>query len=606
MVEKLKNMIIEANAAYRSGEPIMSDQDYDQLLDQLAILSPDDELLTKVGVEVDETRKVKLPIEMASMNKIKTIEEIDSWIKTRGINPDNMVVITPKYDGISLACDEKTKQGFTRGDGVFGQNSDQHIKLINNMLDDTDRLDFTYGEAIMKKSVFLKKYFPKSPNPRNLVAGLFNSKTATEQLKDCDFIKFGAVHNDQFTRKSELLDYLNSKQEVKVPYTLSKISELSEDMLIKLFHKYSEDYTIDGLIIELDDLSMQKSLGREKTSNNPVWARAFKHNSFEEKAQTVVLGITWNISKQGLLKPVINIEPVNLDGAMVSNITGNNARFIKDMGIGVGSIIVVKRSGMVIPIVVEVKTTVDFVLPEIGSEIGWNENGIELITLTETDDQKIKKNIAFFEILEADNVSEGIIKQLWDAGFKTIKDILSLTKDDLEKLDGFGKRKAKIVFDSLRKSTTDVQLSKLQHATGLFPMLGSKKLVLLEHFTEKPTVEMVSKLDGFAEKSSMSYVDNYDSFYEFIKDLPITIQRNVEVVLESTDLLNKTFVFTGVRRKDLEEVILSKGGKIGSGVSKNSSYLVCKDVDASSSKLVKARELGVGVIDVAELESMLK
>jgi DNA ligase (NAD+) len=288
-------------------------------------------------------------------------------------------------------------------------------------------------------------------------------------------------------------------------------------------------------------------------------------------------------------------------------VTGNNARFVKDMGLGVGAKVVVKRSGMVIPIIADVLETVDFVQPTIeGVELGWNENGIELITLTETDDQKLKKNISFFEILEADNVSEGVITQLWDAGYKTISDILNLATSDLEKIDRFGKRKAKIVYDSIQKSITNVQLSKLQHATGIFKGLGSKKLVLLEDFVTKPTIDQVMSIEGFAEISAKSYIDSYDEFFDFIKDLPVTISQKVEVVKTGTDLEGKQFVFTGVRRKDLEEVIESRGGKIGGSVSKNTTHLVMKAIGSGSSKEKKAIDLGVEVITVEQLEKLLQ
>ena len=275
------------------------------------------------------------------------------------------------------------------------------------------------------------------------------------------------------------------------------------------------------------------------------------------------------------------------------------------MGIGVGAKVIVKRSGMVIPIIADVIETVEFQMPDVDN-IDWNENGVELVTLTETDDQKLKKNISFFEILEADNVSEGVITQLWDAGYKTISDILNLTTSDLEKIDRFGKRKAKIVHDSIQKSVTNVSLSKLQHATGIFKGLGSKKLLLLEDFVTKPTVDQVMSIEGFAEISAKSYVDSYDEFFNFVKDLPITIAEKLEVVKTGNDLDGKQFVFTGVRRKDLEEVIVGRGGVIGGSVSKNTTHLVMKAKGSGSSKETKAISLGVTILTVEELEDLLK
>ena len=608
MIEQLKEQIIKANDAYRLGQPIISDTNYDQLVEELSLLSPDDELLTKVGVEIaDETRKGRLPIEMASMNKIKSMNDVDDWSRLKGISKKEMVIITPKYDGLSLCVNEMTSEAFTRGDGEFGQKSNEHYSLIQNHLNlEEDSFRFTYGEVMIPKQVFIDKFSADFANPRNLVAGLLNSKTVSESLKDCQYIKYGAVCNTIFDTKQEVLNELNKGQKIKVQYYICELADLSEGLLIELFHKFSTEFEIDGLIIELNDLSLQNKLGRETSSNNPVWARAFKHPSFEQSAETDVIGISWNISKQGLLKPILHITPVKLDGVTVSNVTGNNARFVKDLGLGVGAKVVVKRSGMVIPIIADVITPVEFVQPTIkGVEVDWNEAGIELITLTETDDQKLKKIVAFFEILEADNVSEGVITQLWEAGYKTIKDILTLRTSDLEKIDRFGKRKADIVFNSIQKSVSGVQLSKLQHATGIFKGLGSKKLILLEEFTTKPTVDQIMSIEGFAEVSAKSYIESYDIFFDFIKDLPVTIVEKAESVKVGTDLEGKSFVFTGVRRIDLESDIESRGGKIGSGVSKTTTHLVMKAIGSGSSKEKKAIELGVEVITIEQLEKLL-
>jgi len=611
MIEQLKEKIRLANEAYRIGEPIMSDKEYDILVEELSDMSPDDELLSVIGHEVlDETRKTRLPIPMASMNKIKSLDEIKDWQRLKLIPNAVEIICTPKFDGLSLCVDEVIGEAITRGDGVYGQRSTEHYRLIKNHLDINNIFEYSYGEVIMPKQVFLDKYANDFANPRNLVAGLINSKSISESLRDCNYIKYGAIPTSQFrnhfTTKQEILDKLNEGQTSKVSYHVCGILDLTEELLISLFKEWSQEYEIDGIILEVNNLVTQNSLGRETSSGNPVWARAFKHPSFEQSAETDVIGISWNISKQGLLKPILHINPVKLDGVTVSNVTGNNARFVKDSGLGIGSKVVVKRSGMVIPKIVDVVKTVDFVEPIIeGIEIGWNDAGIELITLTETDDQKLRKNISFFEILEADSVGEGVITQLWDAGYKTIEQILNLTTSDLEGIDRFGKRKAKIVHDSIKKSIKDVQLSKLQHATGIFPGLGSKKLILLEHFTEKPSIQQVMEIEGFAEISSKNYVDNYDKFLTFVKGLPITIVEKVEVVSVSSDLVGKQFVFTGVRRKDLEEDIVSRGGIIGGSVSKNTTHLVMKVKGSGSSKEEKAISLGVEILTVEDLENLL-
>jgi NAD-dependent DNA ligase len=620
MIGELVNKIKQANEAYRIGKPIMSDSQYDILVDELKQLDPHNDILPNVGhVIADETRKRKLPIEMASMNKVKTMDEISDWCRLKGINISQTVVITPKYDGLSLCVNELTGESFTRGDGTYGQKSDEHYKLIGNHLYENINgnfdpfapieFKFTYGEVMMPKKVFVDKYSMDYANPRNLVAGLLNSKEVTEPLKDTVYIKYGAVLDSRFEgaymTKSELLTALNQGQEIQVPFKVISIKDLTHEILFDLFKTWSQDFEIDGLIIEVDFLQTQDMLGRETSSNNPCWARAYKSPDFEQVAETTIIGISWNISKQGFLKPTLHVNPVKLDGVTISNVTGNNARFVKDLGLGKGAKVLIKRSGMVIPIIYDVVEKVQFQMPDVPN-IDWNENGVELMTLTETDEQRFKQTVSFFEILEVDNVGEGVIKQLWEAGYDSVKAILELTPDKLSKLEGFGKRKAMIVYNSIQSKIKDVQLSKLQHATGFFKGLGSLKLKKLEHFKEKPTLEEVMNIEGFAQTSAQSYIESYDKFFDYIKDLPITITNKVETVKVSNDLDGMTFVFTGVRRVDLESVIESRGGKIGSGVSKNTTHLVMKSVGSGSSKEKKAIELGVKIMTVSDLENLLK
>ena len=633
MIEQLVKKINEANEAYRSGgNVIMTDTQYDQLLEELELLDPHNDLLNKVGhVIEDETRKSKLPIPMASMNKEKTVAALQSWCGKKGISNKEDVIITPKFDGLSLCVHEVNTgswdnwnfDAWTRGDGTVGQKSNSHYDLIENKLkknrirfDDgtfsSNIFDYSYGEVMIPKQVFIDKFAKDYANPRNLVAGLLNSKTPDATLKDCQFIKYGAAinetHKKDFKTKKEVLDQLNKNQEMGVQYLVCSMSELTDEMLITLFNTWSEIFEIDGLIIELNDLKRQEELGRETSSNNPVWARAFKHSSFEQSAVTDVIGISWNISKQGYLKPIIHITPVKLDGVTISNVTGNNARFVKDLGIGVGAKVLVKRSGMVIPTIADVIETVEWQEPIIsGTDIEWNDNGVELMTVGETDEQRFKQTVSFFEILGVENVGEGVIRQLWDAGYNSVEKILRITPEDMHKLPGFGTRKAVIVHTAIFNKTREVELCKLQHATGLFKNLGSKKLRLLEHLDQFSTVNEITNIEGFAETSANAYLSaivEYNTFYNSIKDI-VSIKEKVEVEDTSDELAGLSFVFSGVRRNDLNEIILSKGGKIASGVSKNSTHLVMKATGTGSAKETKALGLGQTIITVDELEKMV-
>jgi DNA ligase (NAD+) len=620
-IEELRNQLMVYNEAYREGDALISDQEYDTLVEELETLAPDDVFFNEIGQVISDSdpRKQQLPIIMASMNKVKFLVAILKWCKSKGIALTTKVVLTPKFDGMSFCVNENFNWAWTRGDGVFGQRSDEHYSYIRNRAEISNITNenpfqdmITFGEVIMKRSVFADKYADLYENPRNIVAGVVNQKDPSDRLADLDYVRYGIVNNGSkvFNTKSEQLAYLNEHQSNKVEFEVVTVSELTEDYLKDLFAKWNQTYELDGIIIEVDDLQLQNKLGRER-NNNPVYARAFKGN-FEEVKDTPYLGITWNVSKQGLLKPIIHIEPIRLDGVTVSNVTGNNAKFIQDMQIGKDSILKVKRSGMVIPLIVGVVEQGEIELPTCcpsckSDMIGWNENNVELVCFNEDcTGQQLQKIIAFFNILDVENVSEGVCTQFYDAGFDTIHKILTMTQKDMESLDRFGKRKAEIVYKAIHTKLINVPVSKLMHATGLFKGLGSKKLALLEQFDSKPSVSDITSLEGFSEISANAFISAYDKFHEFIQGMPITIQKTQKVEPTSNELIGASFCFTGVRDKQAESDIQIKGGKIASGVSKNLTYLVVKDSSVNTSKTQKAQELGCKVITLAELLSMLK
>jgi DNA ligase (NAD+) len=604
----LVSKIREANESYRTGSPQMSDIQYDILRDQLELIDPNNEVFFEIGhVIMDESRKATLPTKMASMNKHKTLISLTKkWLDKNLISLDDEIVLSPKMDGAAFTIEEQKRNAFTRGDGTIGQKSNEHFEMIQNNTPFLNNPNIiTYGEVVMPRDVFIEKYSAEFANPRNLVSGLLNTPNATEPLTDCVYIKYGIADESNFLTKCAILDYLNENQATKIQYQVIKVKNLTEQHLIDLFKKWSDVFDIDGIILEVNSIEKRNALDRER-NGNPAWARAFKHASFEMTEEATVTALIYDISKQGFLKPVIHINPTKLDGATVSKITGNNARFIKKMGIGVGSRILVKRSGMVIPLVVAVLETVEFTEPSIdGVEIGWNTSGAELMTLTVTDEQRFKQAVSFFEILGAERFAVGTIRNLWTNGYNTIAKICNISLSELSKLDGFGDKKPQITLDGIKKSLKNVPLSKIQHASGFFKQLGSKKLLLLEHFEEVPTINEIILIDGFAEVSANAYLDGIIQFSEFIKELPTTIIKKVTIDKVSDDLVGKTFVFTGVRSKELEILIESRGGKIASSVSKNTTHLIMKTKGSGSSKENKAIDLGIEILTLPELEKLL-
>ena len=608
-IKQLERVLEESNISYRLGNPIMSDTEYDALLEELEVLDPNNILLTKIGHDiVDDSRKEKIPIIMASMNKVKTLNEIILWMVNKHIPKDTKLVLTPKYDGASLCVNEKNSKAWTRGNGIEGQRSDKHLEKTGHksIVTDSEKL-FTFGEVMMKRKTFIEKYSEEFSNPRNLVSGQLNHKTPNIILEDCFYIKYGIESElSSNQNKSDQLDWLNKYNQIKVPYKIVTYHELSEDYLKNLFDEWSEDFEIDGIIIEVDDHVLREQLGRETSSNNPCYARAYK-GSFEEVKESKVTNINWQISKKGLLKPVIQIETIVLDGVNVTNVTGNNARFMKEMGIGINSIVKVKRSGMVIPLIVSVEYSTGFEYPEIdGVQYDWNDNGVELVTTNITDQQKLRQLISFFEILEVENMGEGIVKQFFDNGFDTAEKILSMTKEDMMKMEKFGERKAQKVLKSI-DDKRNVTLSKLQHASGFFDNLGSKKLLLLENL-ENCSVEHIKGIEGFSDISAENYLKGIVQYNEWVNkfDGLLNISKTESKEPSSNGLENMTFVFTGVRRKDLNEIIESKGGSVANSISKNTTHLIMKQKGSGSSKEKKAVDLGQTIWEVEELENFLK
>jgi NAD-dependent DNA ligase len=611
-LQKLRAKIIAANKAYRFGHPIISDYEFDNLMDDLAEQDPHDDLIFQVGfVNEKDSRKEKLPIEMASMNKVKTVEELNKWMELKGIPVNTKLILTPKYDGASFCVVEEKQMAYTRGNGYIGQRSDAHLKVLNGGKLPVSFYKglITVGEVILPTNKW-SNWSEDYANPRNMAAGQLNSDEPGQELEDCVYIRYGT--NLEHLDKISQLEHCNSMNFIKVPYLATTIQIITEDSLKQLFENWRKDFDIDGIIVEVNDPELRKSLGRER-SGNPAYARAYKGN-FEEVKNTTVLKVEWNVSKQGYLKPLAHVELVNLDGANVQRVTLFNAKFVQDMGIGVGAVLKIKRSGQVIPFVISVishgpSTNYDmpFTCPSCGSDVKGNENGVELVCFN--DDcgaRRVNKIISFFAILGVENAGEGVFTALYNAGYNTVERILSMKKTHFMGLEGFGERKADIVFKAIQEKMKDVSLSKLQHASGIFKILGSKKLVLLEDFYEKnPTVEDILKVGGFAEKSAADYLQGMPKFKAFIENLPITIKKEVKVDLRTNKYEGMVVVFTGFRSKEAEQIIVENGGKIGSSVSKATTHLVIKEKGSGSAKEQKAIDLGIKIWNAEEFKDFL-
>ncbi len=647
--QKSINDIIKAvkqwNISYRCGAPEVDDSVYNaaiSICEQHGIIDNDSH--AEIG---DDNRKQKLPVEAASLNKCKTYAELVEWSKSKKFPLEKLsFVITPKLDGITLVVSEGSypTKVWTKGRGGMGLFVPEHYRMLNNSKNDWHFAPFfSRGEAVMKKSTFAKYDKAKGgkfENPRNMVSGKFTDIMPDESLKDVDYIRFHADMDG--IAKNVQLEYLNKLNVVEIPYKIVKGNELSDEILKDIFDEYSNgDYEIDGLVIEINDSEWRDKLGVETSSHNPCYARAFK-GDWEDKADTEVIEIRRQISKNGYLKPVIAIKPIRLNGVTVSNVFADNERWMSIYGIGIGTKLTVKRSGMVIPRISAVEGTpvlnneeyndrlkndgyenmcdtinpqYKYVMPTEYGEVRWNENNVELELIHPNDEMIIQKNVAFFEIIGADGISDGIITEWYERGYKTIYQILELANEPgkISLWNKWGQKRAGASVLAIKKAMGEVSYTKLMHATGFFDKLGSKTLDLVQHFDGKPTFGQLISVKGFSEIFSGLYLDGYDKFQSFVGDINgigyiVTPEKKQQATIAiGNKLIGKKICITGTLsnpRKYFENLIMENGGEPVGSVSKTTDYVLVGE-DAGS-KLDKAVKLGVRIINETEFVNIIK
>lgn len=480
---------------------------------------------------------------------------------------------------------------------------------------------FTYGEFIISNAewdaYFKGKISPstgdKFKSPRNTAAGMLNADEPSELIQYASFFRYGVgeADNSKFSTFWDqiyaLCEYYNQ------PKLFSKhiVGELNEEFLRKLFVEWSNMYPIDGIVIYINDLNIWDKVGRHQSSGNPLYAVAYKHPDFTMAFKTVVKSITWNVSKAGALKPVVNIETVDTGDCDMENPTGYNAAFISDMKIAKGAEILVTRSGGVIPKILSTISSAPLeeqnkmwddlsMCPVCDSPTAWNNTFVELCcTNQDCAGRRLAKIIHFFTTCGAENMGEESYAKLFNAGFNSVKKILNITPKEILLIDGFGESAVEIILSNNEKIKEGVEAPVLMHASDCFVGIGQKK-------SQQILKDMGDFVDTFYSlkyhpianeedsKTYKSFCDGVLSFYNFIKENGLIIKAMQKKDVKSDGRCSGMKVcFTGVRDKGLESLIISEGGEIVSGVSKKTTHLIVVDLSSSSSKMAKAKGLGV-------------
>ena len=614
--EELSQMIRDANTAYYCNQnPLMTDNEYDILREYTVAQFPANvaaqEGHTVCTLPTAEKNKVTLPYEMWSMDKIKPdTDALDKWKQTY----KGPYLLSCKLDGVSgLYSTEGGKAKlYTRGNGTVGQDISHFLPFLN--LPKTPNMTVR-GEFIIKKELFKTKYAADFANSRNLVAGIINQKKPDPvKCADLSFVTYEVLAPS--LKPSEQMKYLETNGFNTVQYIITPTitNEVLSEMLLKWRTEYL--YEIDGIICINDGIY-------QRVTGNPAHAFAFKMVLSDQIAEAKVVEVIWTASKDGYLKPRVQIEPVNLSGVKIEYATGFNGKFIEENKIGVGALIRLIRSGDVIPhIIAVVQPAEQPQMPTVPYE--WNSTHVDIMLMNKADDLTVKeKNITgFFSSLEVDGLGAGNVKKIMTAGFDTVPKILAMTSEDFLKVQGFKEKMAQKVRESIFVKVYQATLPELMHATNLFGRgFGTKKFQLILQkepailtdttLSSEEKIKRITAVEGLAKKTAEQFVNQLPAFLAFLSEAKLTnkLQQPVGNVAEeeikdtSYPLYGKQYIMTGFRDKPLIEKLAALGAEQGNGVRKTTFVVLIKEAGEESSKTAEAKTLNIPVMTIQEFKT---
>ena len=602
----------ELTKAYHNQTSLLTDNEYDIIKDYFEIKYPESYLCwsKEVGAPVEKNKAI-LPYEMGSMDKIKPdTNALLSWTKKY----KGPYVLSCKLDGVSglYSTEGSTPKLYTRGDGKVGQDISYLIPYLN--LPKNKGLVIR-GEFVISKNVFETKYKNEFANPRNMVAGIINHKTVDKnKINDVHFVSYEVIK--PILEPSDQMEFL--RNDLKTECVLNRIeTSISNELLSQVLidNRRMYDYEIDGIIV-----TNNKSY--ERKSGNPEHAFAFKMVLSEQLAEATVVDVIWSPSKDGYLKPRVQILPINLGGVKIEYATGFNGAFIQNNKIGIGAVIKIVRSGDVIPHILNVTVPApEAKMPT--QSYKWNATNVDIIIENMEQDETVREKVVtgFFKGIEVDGLGSGNISRIIEAGFNTVPKIINMTIEDFLKVEGFKSTMANKIHNGIKEKTAAASLVTLMSASNLFGRtFGERKIELImneypdiliskETITQK--TQKIQKVKGIAEKSATTFVENISIFNNFIKEcgLENKLHNQPFIKVESNNitntdpLYNKTIIMTGFRDKNLEDKIKLAGAKIGTSVSKNTHLVIVKHLEEDTSKASDAKKIGIPLITVEDFNN---
>lgn len=646
-IDRIKYLVEQLNAAsesyYAKDREIMSNYEYDKLYDELVDLEKETGVTlansptVNVGYEaVDELPKERHESPMLSLGKTKSREELRDWLQ------GNPAILSWKLDGLTIVLtyrEGKLAKAVTRGNGEIGEVITNNARTFKNL-----PLNISYtgelilrGEAVITYSDFEKingeiaDAEAKYKNPRNLCSGsvrqLNNEITAKRNVRFYAFTLVKADGVDFHDSKEAQFAFLQEQGFAVVEHvavTEENILSAIEDFEHKIEHY---DIPSDGLVLTYESISYGQSLGR--TAKFPRDSIAFKWA--DELRETTLKEIEWSASRTGLINPVAIFEPVELEGTTVSRASVHNISILRSLRLGIGDHITVYKANMIIPQIAQNLTRsgvkdIPKVCPVCGGETKISmENETKTLYCTNPKCQaKHVKSFALFVSRDAMNIeglSEATLEKFIFHGYvKDFTDLFHLDnyRDEIMTMDGFGEKsflKLQSSIEKARKTT----LARLVYGLGI-PGIGSANAKVIcralgndsQRVLQAEEAELV-EIQGVGAVMAKSYVDYFkeEEHQEIYKRLLDEVELEEEEVTEdSQKFAGVNFVITGsvehfANRAEVKAEIEKRGGKVTGSVTSKTNYLINNDINSTSSKNKKARDLGVPIISEKDFLEML-
>lgn len=599
--EELTNIIKLSNERYYNESPVITDYQFDIIKEFTEQKFPNNISISGIGADV-ERNKVKLPYEMASMNKIKAdTNALSSWCKKY----NGPYLLSCKLDGVSglYTTINGSRKLYTRGNGVVGQDISHLIPYMN--LPKNEGLVIR-GEFIIPKLIFEEKFKSFFANPRNMVAGIINKKQISQYISDVCFVGYEVIVPILSPR--EQIECLNK---IKMEHVSFKyINNLSNEYLSKLLIYWRQNYLyeIDGVIVTDDKTYLRKH-------GNPEHSFAFKMVLSEQIAESTVVDVIWTASKDGYLKPRVQIMPVHLGGVKIEFTTGFNGSFIYDNKIGIGTIVEIIRSGDVIPYIKSI--IVPSEEPKMPSvPYKWNSSFVDIMVEDLMDNKTVKgKNITgFFQGIGVEGLSFGNINRIMNYGYDSVPSIINMSETDFLQIDGFKEKMANKLYTGIREKLEKTNIVTIMSASNIFGRGFSEKRfeLIMSEFPDmlvskvelEEKINQISTIKGMSRKSAELFVCKIKNFISFVDECGLKYKLN-EIKIKTKSYINneltgKTIVLTGTRDKKIVEYIKSVGAKQSSNVGKNTFLVVANITGEDTVKCYEAKKYNIPIVSINE------